>query len=400
MPRTADEKAYRVRLEGRAELLEATRLRYRALVPMLQAFRWRRRLLRDARLLREVARVQDEVDEALSAVERRVRLDGWSPDAEVVRCAREVSALRAELEAAVSRRLEVSSGELGLKGRLERLEVRLLTEPRLVLPGQRMSTAVAVLPESLPELRRAHAWSGTLEHLFNRPLTAGARLPFTLEELDALASGWAAGDAAVEAVWQRLASLDAAGTLVRYLRRRARRTPLKPPANGAQQLLHAEFWRSMAAFRLTEAIDARVGPLACRDGERFHVLRWLWQRERDEEARLEAREGLDEGRAGCFELAYEVASAPVRRGAAQWERLSSRARRADAAQGTADWEALSDQLRLLVRVLDSPTAGAPRALAPVYRAEGRRPELPTPPSGEAATLEGLVSQLRDRRAPR
>jgi hypothetical protein len=365
---------------------------------MLKAFSWRRRVRRDVRLLAEVVWVQDEVDEALSAVDKRVRVEGWPSGSEVVRCAREVAELRAELDAAVSKRLRSASSDAGLKARLTQLETFVVTEPRLILPGQRWSTALSVLPPAMPELQRATAWGLSLEQMFNRSLTAGARLPFSLEELDAFTAAWPPGNEAVEAVWKKLIALDVAGTLVRYLRRRARRTPLKPPANGPEMLLHVEFWRGVAQFRLAEAVTARVGPLSCRDGERFHVLRWLWQRERDVAARLDAVNGLSDGRAGLFELSFEVAAnRPGARAEPQWERLVAFARRADAARGDADWDVVSDQLRLLLRVLESPTRGATRALPPLYRAEGMTPPPPPSPSpGDGSALEALVAALRDR----
>ncbi|MFP2912652.1 hypothetical protein ACLESD_48110, partial [Pyxidicoccus sp. 3LFB2] len=61
----------RARLEDRADLLEATRLRYRALRGMLDAFFWKDRVRAQFELLREVAQAQPEVDAALAALKRR-----------------------------------------------------------------------------------------------------------------------------------------------------------------------------------------------------------------------------------------------------------------------------------------------------------------------------------------
>ncbi len=70
----------RARLEDRADLLEAARLRYRALRGMLNAFFWRDRLRANLELLREVALAQPEVDATLAAVGRRAAAEGWPRD--------------------------------------------------------------------------------------------------------------------------------------------------------------------------------------------------------------------------------------------------------------------------------------------------------------------------------
>ncbi len=389
-----DDDAQRVQLEGRAELLEATRLRYRALVAMLGALRWRARLRKDARLVREVARVQPEVDAALEVVAHKAAAAGWSASSEVLRCEREVRALRERIDALVARRLGDDVVDAPLGERLAHLEERLLTAPRVVLPGQRWAAALEVLPDELPDLPTAQRTAFVLEGCFSRPLVAGAKLPFTRAELDAAERAWDEGTAALEALWRRVGAVDRLGTLRRYLEGRARRLPLHRPRNGPETLLFAEFWRGVTAARLDELVATRLSPLSCREGERFLLARWLLAREVDPDARL-AAVGLSDGRAGLFELALELSVLPVDRArtSAAWRRVLGRAQRADQAKGDESWAALQDQLRLLLRIVAGPVPG--RALPPLERAAGRRAPSP-PPTPEPDTLAGLVQALRDR----
>jgi len=103
VPATEDE--YRLRLEGRAELLEAARLRYRALVLMLRSLRWKSRLRKNASLLQETAAAQPAVDEALAAATKRAKAELWPSRAPMTRCLDEVWTLRAALTQVAQRRL-------------------------------------------------------------------------------------------------------------------------------------------------------------------------------------------------------------------------------------------------------------------------------------------------------
>src|SRR3954468_13139568 len=97
--------ALRTRLEDSAELLEATRVRYRALRLMLRGFLWKDRLRRNGELLRQVAQAQPEVEEALARAVGRAEAEGWSREAPLTRCLREVEELREELLELSARRL-------------------------------------------------------------------------------------------------------------------------------------------------------------------------------------------------------------------------------------------------------------------------------------------------------
>jgi hypothetical protein len=347
-------------------------------------------------LLREAARAQAEVEVLLERVERRARAEGWPAHGEVVRCAREVRRLREALEVALSRRLGAGEGMEPLGRSLERLEARLLGARR-GLPGEPWQAALEALPGHLPELEHTARFGAALEAAFLRPTPPGQRLPFSLEELEALAAAWEEGERALAAVWQRLGALDATGTLERLLRRRARRVPGKAPRNGLEVLWHAESWRALAGTRLDALLAARVEPVRCREGERLLVARWLWRREGDVEARLSASERLPEGRAGLFELAHEL----VALGAlpppahAVWERLLERAARADGAREDADWFRVREVLRLRLHARAAPER---RELPPLYRTLGR-PLASAPRQEEPRTLEGLMAALRAARGP-
>ncbi len=369
-----DDASVRVRLEGRAELLDATLLRYRVLVNALKAWRWKARLRANAALIQEVARVQDDVDEALEHVLKRGRIEGWDRSVPVMSTREKVEALRGDLLTLICKRLDRPLPNESLRPGIEALETQVLTAPRLVLPGQRWSTAHQVLPANVPELQRAVWFARRAEVLFGRPSNGPARLPMSLEELDDFVESWSDGNASLDAVWQRLIRIDATGAMVRFLRKRARRSLTSPPKTGPELLLYCEFWRSMAIARMDQVLDEKLSPIEWRESERFQLLRWLWHREHN----LPAKPVLkDEPREGLFELAAALGELPkaVERAPLVLGGLIPVARQADRLRGGDDWKRLHDELRLLVRVVWSSR-------------KVRAPEL-------QETLEDLVRALRD-----
>jgi hypothetical protein len=262
-----------------------------------------------------------------------------------------------------------------------------LGEPRFVLPGQRWKTALEALPASHPDVRRAGHFADVLERLFKRPMQPSTRIPFTLEEVDALIEVWAPGQASLAAVWTRLEKIDTAGTLSAFLRRRATNTPLHTARNGAEQVLAAEFWNRFALGRLREMTQATVAPVACADGELLEVLRWLVQRQSDADARLPASGVIADARAGLLELAVELAQRPKDNG---WNRLADRAQRAQPAAGEADYQKLQDNLRLFLRMVQR-TDKTPA----VYRAVATLPHAKLDVgASEAETLVDLVAAMQ------
>jgi hypothetical protein len=369
-----DDTSVRVRLEGRAELLDATELRYRAILKALQSWRWKTRLRKNAALVHEVARTQDTVDEALLQVTKRALVEGWDHTVQVMRCHSRVADLRGEVLSLVARRLAQPLEAQSLRSAIEALETQVLTAPRLVLPGQRWSTAVEVLPPDAPELQRAVEFGRRAERLFGRPASGTGRLPMPLDELDAFIGGWNDGVSSLEAVWKRLAHIDSTGAMVRLLRKRARRMPTKPLSSGPEFLLAAEFWRGIAVERMNEVLNDRLSPIAWHETERFPLLRWLWHREHN----LPETPGIrDKPREALFELAAALRALPrtVEHAPLVLGGLIPVARLGDRLRDTDDWERLHDELRLLVREVF-----ASRRIRP--------PRL-------HATLEGLVRALRD-----
>lgn len=364
----------RIRLEGRAELLDATRLRFRALVDALKSWRWRARLRRNAQLLQEVVRVQDQVDAALEVVLKRARLEGWPAGLFVMRHLAEVNQLRGELLTLVSKRLDRPLPPEALRPGIEALETQVLTAPRLVLPGQRWSTALEVLPSNVPELIRAVAFARKAELLFGRPSQGPARLPMSIDELDDFIERWSDGVASLEGVWQRLVRIDATGSLVRFLRKRARRTLTSPPKSGPELLLYAEFWKTMAVSRMDQVLNDLLSPVSWKEPERFALLRWLWHREHN----LTTTAGLnDEPREALFEVAATLSQLPkaLERAPLVLGGLIPIARQADRLRETEDWKRVHDELQLLVRVVWAPK-------------KRRLPET-------QGSLEELIRQLRD-----
>lgn len=389
--------ALRRRLEDRAELLEATRLRYRALRVMLRGFLWKERLRRNAELLRQTAQAQAELDQVLDGTARRAEAEGWPEDEPLTQCVHELLDLRDELTHLAARRLRREAAPEPLAELLRVLEAG-LAGPRKILPGQKWTTALEILPSSLVELRRAAELGERLERVFNRPMEPGAALPFDPDEVELLRTALPEMEAALQALWRRVHQCDPTGGLLRFLQRRARRAPLRPPKSGPEELLRAAFWYDLARARLKQLVDDRLSPVQISDAELFDVLAWLVRRERDPAARLSASQGVPDARAGLMELSNELwhgrqmdtggrrrrgvqTSAP-RWPSGYWDRLIERARRADGAPRPADHERLLDSLRLFVRIRERMDRDAP---------PGIRPD---------GTLEALVLRARELAAVR
>ncbi|MEW5738013.1 MAG: hypothetical protein AB1938_03750 [Myxococcota bacterium] len=387
-----DDADLRVRLEGRAELLDATRLRYRALVNALKGLGWKDKLRRNREVVREVARVQPEADEAVRHTRRRAAAERWPQETAVMECLRDVEALRAELARLVSERLGEEDEPRALLGaKLLALEESVLFAPRLVLPGKRWALANELLsPSFTPEVAQAHAFGLAVERLFSRPIEASQALPFTLEEWDGLRALWQPGEAALHTALGRLARVDVTGGLLRAVLRKARHLPRAASASAVQQVLHAQFWRTSALARIDEVTSVRLAPASARPHERFGVLRYLLRRERDGRARL-TEEGLPPPRAAVLELAHELTGLPAERAATVggWDALLERATLADQARPE-DWEALREGLALMARVMARPE----KSLPPLYRSLGAAP--PLPPPVDVTSLRALLLALRER----
>ncbi len=381
----------RVRLEGRAELLEATRARYRLLIRQLGSMWWQERLRKTASVLREVSRVQREVEQAIDAAGRHAKNEQWPESSALLKCLREVNEQRVTLERLTRKRLGRAAAPLDLAQQLEALEQQVLTAPRLVLPGQRWASAKNLLPWPSAELTPVAAFAERLEGVFARPLVGGEKLSFSPQEFEAVVAGWAAGSRGLDAVWARLERLDVSGVLVRYLRSRARRTPTRGRNSGPEVLLHAEFWRNLALSRIETALESRVGPVVCLETERFAVLRWLSSLDRGTPSPLSV--GSAE-RGALIELAHAVSTLPAnRQWAAQWPKLLELAQLADGQRADPDWRRLHDALALLARVLESPVA---KAVPPLYRSTLKarptvRRETPDSLSGVIRAMQVSVS---------
>ncbi len=320
----------RVRLEGRAQLLEATRLQYRTLLQHLTSVRWKQRLRTSVNELRELARVQPEVDEAIERATRHAAKEHWPASSPLLKCLHDVVAARAQLEKLTAKRLGEQGESLDLAARFQVLEHHAFTAPRLILPGQRWANAQALLPWPSSELTVVAHFGERLESVFGKPLTVKAGpLLVSSEELDAVQTAWKRGVEAIDAVWQRLEAVDLTGALGRYLRSRARRAPNPSRNTGPDVLLHAEYWRAMTSTRIDAAMPYRIGPVVLKEGERFATLRWLLLRERDDvTAVLEVQPA---SRAALIELAYLMNRLPRdgRQWGTLWPRLLELAERAD-----------------------------------------------------------------------
>ncbi len=346
---------YQLRLEGRAALLEPARERYYRLVLVLAEARWQERLRGELPLVREVAAHQEALDAMLAPALRRAQAEAWPTRNPTVRCLYEVHSLHEQLVRDVARKLGRSPQE-SLGSLMGALEDWLITIPREIPPHLRASTALELLPDSLPALREASSFADFLEPLFAHPMLLTGHIPFTQAQREALHLWWPRGEAALASVWRRLSGVDAKGLMVAELRKRAALAPSHPPRNGPERLLHAEYWHQEAWARMRQLVQVRLAPLVPGPHEYAPVLWWLLEREYVPRVRLLASASLEEARAGLIEVAYELWDAQrldipddERWTPGRWVRLEEQARRADEGRTGADGERVREVLRTLVQ---------------------------------------------------
>ncbi|MFY0562912.1 hypothetical protein ACN28E_03625 [Archangium lansingense] len=385
----------RARLEERGELLEATRLRYRALEKMLRAFFWKDRVRANLELLREVALAQPQVDTTLEAVARRAAVEGWPRRSAPMVLLAEVARLRGAVAAAVERRLIAKQKPALLGEALLKLEEEVLDAGPLL--GRRLwIQAVEILPRNLQELRAACAAGEVFERVFKRPAAEGA-LPFDAVEADEVRRALLVADKALEALWSRLERFDGTGRVSAFLEKRMKRAPVRPPRSGPELLLHAAFWHDLARARLRALLESRLSPVMPREEEWPELLGWLVVREGSARVGLPTSEVLSEGRAGLLEVAAELAALSRARPVgpwneeAAWVRLWTAAQRAKSETG-ADAERLRESLRLFIRLRG-------QGQTPARLFSSGRPELAGLPGGqtgrEPEDLPGLVQRARE-----
>lgn len=350
--------ALRGRLEASAPLLEATRTRYRALVPALASWSWRQRLRALADLAREVARREAEVEQALSRAQRRAQAESWPPGA-VRALLEELGELRSRFSALVERRL--GPHELaGPATPLESLLERVLGAPRKVAMAFREAAAQEALELEDGLITALSQFGTALEGVFGRPLTRGQKLPFTRSQYDALLAQWPEGERVLAQAWARVTRIDTSGGVERELSKRSRRAPKSgrgPP--GPRALVHATFWRSAADAHVLALLGERFAPLTLLEGERIDALRFLLAREGDGAARLPG----GGPRGALLMLAHELTASPEGR-APLWgghAQVRAWAALADGLEGDEDWRRLRDGLRALA------ARSFRSALPPLYR---------------------------------
>jgi len=368
----------RSRLEGRADLLEAAAIRYRALRFALSRFFWKDRLRRNAEVLRATAAAQAEVDETLASALRRADAEGWPSDDPWVQQLHALKDAVAALAQLAARKLRAPPDRpLGaLLGDLESL----LAGPRKIRPGQRWATALEILPRSLLELRELARDGSFVEALFRRPFDPRASLPLSQEEARALAQRLPHAEGQLVKLWERVERCDPSGGLLRFLQRRARRAPRGEPRSGPEELLRAAFWLDVARARLRAVVEERFTPVAIEDAELLPVIEWVAARERDPE--MPRPRGIAPERASLLELAHELWKLPRDGGAVARaagasgarprpstlprdlrERLQDLARRADEAPPSPDADRLRDALWMFVRIRAAATGPLPEAPA-------------------------------------
>jgi hypothetical protein len=310
-------------LEDSLPLLEATRLRYRALRNILRAWLWHGRFRRNGDLVREVIRSQPEVDTALDRALDRARTERW-PRVRVTRLLEEVADLREELERLTAWRLDAEPGPLA--ARLSALETAVVRAAYAgKAPRRRRAAAREMLPADLPALGAAAEASRPLEALAKSPSSAP---PGGAEALR-LAGALEATQRHLDEAWERVAQTDPGGTVLRYLERRSRRLPLRPQRDGPDALMRATFWLRTSRARLRQALNSALPGIEMSDAELPSIVSWLWG-----ERPLES--GWSAGRLAALELSQALAFARADPASAarwppeEWERLRAAAGRAAA----------------------------------------------------------------------
>ncbi|MBZ4415785.1 hypothetical protein [Myxococcus sp. RHSTA-1-4] len=311
---------YRARLEGRAELLEAARLRYRELLDTLRAPNWEERVRARAGGLRDVGAEQERVDAALAMALRRARAEGWPESSSTVRMLHETQALRDACFLTAARRLGAGVEGASPTGLLRALEDHARCAPREVVPARRWSVAVEVLPDDLPALRDVSTFGTLLRDLFAEPRDFAGPPPLRDDDLAVLRRQWPVGEAALSVCWARLAGVDPAGGVEAEVRKRAGRESHHAPHDGPEHLARAEYWFQTARAWLDSLVRERLENFQPTPAEWPDVSFWLCARERSPDARLGASNAVPEVRAGLFELAYELWEAlhPERFEAERW----------------------------------------------------------------------------------
>lgn len=366
MAHASDEELLR-RLEDAGPLLQATLTRYKALLPALKSWSWKKRLRDLADVAREVALADAQVAQALHRAQRRADAEHW-PDGKARSLLEDVSELRVHLELSITKHLEREEPPgTGLLALLDQL----LNVPRQVPLGERDAAAHEALSFELDLIPSLESFGAAVERLFSRPLARGKRLPFSLAEYDALLARWAEGAQALGKAWSLVERIDTTGGVERELARRAKRAPKSSRGlRGPRALVHATFWNTTAIAHQKTVIDERFAPAQLDEAEHRAAFRFLLAREVDGAAKLE----LEAPRAELLMLAHELTASPEGRAplVGGRARVGAWARAADALHEEEDWRRLRDGLRALT------ARSVGLSLPPLYRVGRKSERAPLP----------------------
>jgi hypothetical protein len=111
----------RRQLEGRVEVVEASRERYAALESLLSGGRWKRRLRAQPGAIEAVLRHEAAFHEAMERIQHRAQVDGWPVQSPVLAMSRDVWLLRSRLETLVRKRLDALAPVSGAPSLVEEL---------------------------------------------------------------------------------------------------------------------------------------------------------------------------------------------------------------------------------------------------------------------------------------
>lgn len=336
----------RTRLEGRAEVLEATVERYRALRRDLASLLWRDRLRAEPSRLHQVVLAQPFIDEVLDVALRRMNEEQWPVSAAMTATLQEAALLRDALRALAAKRLGEPASNAPLTALLASLELELTA-------GRK--DAAALLPLSLPAVLEVAEVGDALARLLNRPLDANAARPLPPAILARLATVLPQAETALEQIWSRVELADPSGELRADLNVRSREAPPVQVNDGVEAVLRAAFWVRYARTFLVHLLDRRAAPVEVDARLVPHVARWLAEHDTqagkgDDRLRLATTDRLGVPAAAFISLAVELNDGlPQHPASARWPYLLALAEDAEALAPTRAGAQLRVMLERFIR---------------------------------------------------
>jgi hypothetical protein len=304
----ADE-AVSIQLEGRAELLLATVLRYRALVNALDSYFWEPRVARLEDILAQVMVDEARVQEAVSHTQLAAVRKEWSGQLKVLQALQEVQVLQRRLDDLLQ--LRMPPPRKPMKSRLLELSA-VLALRRKVPKSQRGVAGESALAAVAHEMQTVTSFGETLA-VFQRHFDVEKCSPLLLLEWQSVRRNWRTGEAALRFCWLKIAQCDPSLGVERDLQALAKGAPRARARRLTEQLVQATFFMNLAQSVMDRVFEARLLGLQVTVPERLAVFDFLLRIEQQDDA---VPEILSAPRQALFKLADALSGIPLERGAA------------------------------------------------------------------------------------